>query len=436
MAFGIGEFRDCGFIHTGDGLMSDGNGELTRRKFLEVGLAATAATVGAAAVSGAQETKTPRSPDHHLPNETDPGPKNAALEAQNPSAAWAVETDSGTVSPFKYPFAMARKRIENGGWTRQVTARELPISKSIAGVEMRLTAGGVRELHWHVSAEWAIMLYGKARITGVDSAGKGFVADVEEGDLWLFPRGVPHSIQGLGPDGARFLLVFDDGNFNEFETFLLTDWLTHTPREVLAKNFGVAEATFDHVPKKELFIFQTELPGELKQEQAQATEATGNVPLRMDFRTSTMKPTKITRGGEVKIIDARNFPITPITSAIVRLKPGGLRELHWHPNADEWQYYIGGQGRMTVFVAAGHARTMDVQEGDVGYVLQSNPHYVENTGSTDLVFLEMFKTPKYEDVSLAEWLAHTPALLVDQHLRVGQEMLKKIPKEESVNLPL
>jgi oxalate decarboxylase len=421
--------------------MSESAGELTRRKFLEVGLAATAASaaaasVGAVSAGAQQEVKVPRSPDHHLPNETDPGPKNAAVEGQNPSAAWGMETDAGTVPPFKYPFGMARKRIESGGWTRQVTARELPISKSIAGVEMRLTAGGVRELHWHVSAEWAIMLYGKARITGVDSAGKGFVSDVEEGDLWLFPRGVPHSIQGLGPDGARFLLVFDDGNFNEFETFLLTDWLTHTPREVLAKNFGVAEATFDKVPKKELFIFQTQLPGELKQEQVQATEVTGNVPLRMDFKTSTMKPTKVTRGGEVKIIDARNFPITPISSAIVRLKPGGLRELHWHPNADEWQYYISGQGRMTIFVAAGHARTMDVQEGDVGYVLQSNPHYVENTGSTDLVFLEMFKTPHYEDISLAEWLAHTPALLVDQHLGVGQEMLKKIPKEESVNLPL
>jgi oxalate decarboxylase len=421
--------------------MSESAGELTRRKFLEVGLAATAASaaaasVGAASTGAQQEVKVPRSPDHHLPNETDPGPKNAAVEGQNPSAAWGMETDAGTVPPFKYPFGMARKRIESGGWTRQVTARELPISKSIAGVEMRLTAGGVRELHWHVSAEWAIMLYGKARITGVDSAGKGFVSDVEEGDLWLFPRGVPHSIQGLGPDGARFLLVFDDGNFNEFETFLLTDWLTHTPREVLAKNFGVAEATFDKVPKKELFIFQTQLPGELKQEQVQATEVTGNVPLRMDFKTSTMKPTKVTRGGEVKIIDARNFPITSISSAIVRLKPGGLRELHWHPNADEWQYYISGQGRMTIFVAAGHARTMDVQEGDVGYVLQSNPHYVENTGSTDLVFLEMFKTPHYEDISLAEWLAHTPALLVDQHLGVGQEMLKKIPKEESVNLPL
>ena len=79
---------------------------------------------------------------------------------------------------------------------------------------------------------------------------------------------------------------------------------------------------------------------------------------------------------------------------------------------------------------------MDMEEGDVGYVLQSNPHYVENTGDTDLVFLEMFRTAHYQDISLAEWLAHTPALLVDQHLNVGQQMLKALPKEESVNLPL
>ena len=101
-----------------------------------------------------------------------------------------------------------------------MTVRDLGISKAIAGVEMRLTAGGVRELHWHVEAEWAIMLYGNARITAVDQSGKSFVSDVGEGDLWLFPPGIPHSIQGLGPDGCRFLLVFDDGNFDEFHRTL------------------------------------------------------------------------------------------------------------------------------------------------------------------------------------------------------------------------
>ena len=317
-----------------------------------------------------------------------------------------------------------------------MTARELPISKTIAGVEMKLTAGGVRELHWHVEAEWAIMLNGKARITAVDQSGKSFVSDVSEGDLWLFPPGIPHSIQGLGPDGCRFLLVFDDGNFDEFHTFLITDWLSHTPKEVLAKNFNVAASTFDKVPKKELFIFQTGLPGDLKAEQAQSSQGTGMVPKSFDFKASTMQPTKVTAGGSVKIIDSKIFPVTPISAAIVTLKPGGLRELHWHPNADEWQYYITGKGRMTLFIAGSDARTMDFEEGDVGYVPISNPHYIENTGDSDLVFLEMFKTADHQDISLAEWMAHTPHLLMDQHLQVGTSMLDGIPKQEIVVRPV
>jgi oxalate decarboxylase len=424
--------------------MSEDN-RITRRKFVGSAALAAAATLPLYSQQqtetrtpreGAEERKTPGSPDHHLPNETDPGARNQPLEAQNPDTVWGVETDSGTVPPFKYSFSLARKRIENGGWTRQVTARELPISRSIAGVEMRLTAGGVRELHWHVSAEWAIMLYGKARITAVDQGGKSFVSDVGEGDLWLFPPGVPHSIQGLGPDGCKFLLVFDDGNFDEFQTFLLTDWLAHTPKEVLQKNFNHApETTFSHIPKKELFIFQTELPGELRQEQAESQEGGGMVPKRLDFRPSEMKPTKVTARGEVKIIDSKNFPVTPIASAIVRLKPGGLRELHWHPNADEWQYYISGKGRMGIFTAATRARTMDFEEGDVGYIPISQPHYIENTGNTDLVFLEMFKSDHYEDISLAEWLAHTPHKLVDQHLQFGKAVIDAIPKEKMVITP-
>src|SRR6266852_2312283 len=246
-------------------------GNLSRRSVFGIGSALTAAALAGVAANAQQV----RSSDHHLPNESDPGPKNSALEGENPDSVWSPETDNGTVAPFKYSFALARKRVESGGWTRQITVRELPISKTMAGVEMRLTAGGVRELHWHVEAEWAIMLYGNARITAVDHEGRSFVSDVGEGDLWLFPKGVPHSIQGLGPDGCRFLLVFDDGDFNEFETFLLTDWVAHTPPEVLAKNFNVPAETFGNVPKKELFIFERPLPRPLAEEKKQAEEGTG-----------------------------------------------------------------------------------------------------------------------------------------------------------------
>jgi oxalate decarboxylase len=317
-----------------------------------------------------------------------------------------------------------------------VTARELPISKTLAGVEMRLVAGGVRELHWHTSAEWAFMMYGNARITAVDAQGRSFVNDVTAGDLWLFPGGIPHSIQGLGPDGAKFLLVFNDGDFNEFETFLLTDWFKHTPKEVLAKNFNVSASTFDKIPKRELFIFAADLPRPLAEEQKAAAEGTGSIDGDYVFRASTMPPTKVRAGGEVHIVEKKNFPATDIAAAIVRVKPGGMRELHWHPLSDEWQYYVTGKGRMTVFQAGGKARTFDFQAGDVGYIKMSRPHYIENTGTEDLVFLEVFPIGTYQDISAAEWLAHTPARLVDQHIKTGEDFLNNIPKQEAVVTPI
>jgi oxalate decarboxylase len=408
---------------------------VSRRKFLETSSAALAAIAGLPAVAAAQESKPIRSTDHHLANESEPGPNNTTLDRQNPNSVWAPATDAGGQPPFKYSFSLAHKRLESGGWTRQVTVRDLPISKKMAGVEMRLIAGGIRELHWHVGAEWALMLYGNARITAVDQHGRAYVNDVKEGDLWIFPGGIPHSIQGLGPDGCRFLLVFDDGSFNEFETFLLTDWMTHTPPEVLAKNFNVQESAFEHVPKKELFIFARDLPRSLEEEKREVEAETGAVPNSFDFSPSKMQPTKKSKGGEVKIVDRSVWPATNIAAALVTLKPGGLRELHWHPNEDEWQYYVSGKGRMTIFAAGGRARTMDFEEGDVGYIEKSAPHYIENTGDTDLVFIETFPTPFYEDISLAEWLAHTPSRLVDQHIGVGEEMLKGIGKREAVITP-
>ncbi len=413
----------------------DSTNEVSRRTFLGKSSAVLVAAASLPLAAAAQQAIDKSGDNHAGVNEQQPGPRNPALDAAEPDSVYPPMSDSGGQPPFKYPFSYAHKRIEAGGWTRQVTVRDLAISKKMAGVEMRLIKGGIRELHWHVGSEWAFMTAGSARITAVDQKGRAFIEDVHEGDLWLFPGGIPHSIQGLGPDGCQFLLVFDDGNFNEFETFLLTDWLHHTPKEVLAKNFNTPVATFDNVPKRELFIFPRDLPRPLEEERKEVYAVTGAVPNSFAFFTGKMQPTKVTAGGSVKIIDRSNFPATNIAAAIVTLKPRGLRELHWHPNEDEWQYYVSGSGRMTVFAAGGHARTMDFRAGDVGYIERSMPHYIENTGDTDMVFLEVFPTPNYEDVSLGEWLAHTPSRLVDQHIATGEDFLRKIGKKEAVVTP-
>ena len=162
------------------------------------------------------------------------------------------------------------KKVSEAGWARQVTIRDLQMAKDLAGVNMRLQANGCRELHWHESAEWAYMLAGKARVTCIDYEGKAFVDDVGPGDLWYFPSGIPHSIQGHEPDGCEFLLVFDDGKFSEYETFLISEWVARMPKSVLAKNFGVPESSLQHLPKEEQFIFFAAPFGPLEEERKQA----------------------------------------------------------------------------------------------------------------------------------------------------------------------
>jgi len=412
--------------------------QLSRRGFLEVGSAALGAAVGALAVSGAaaaqEQTKTQKPSGDR--SKTDPGPANPGLDAQNPDSIWPPPTDSKSlVQTFKYPFSFANKRTYEGGWSREVTVRELAVSKSLAGVNMRLTAGGVRELHWHTAAEWAIMLTGSARITAIDLDGKSFVADTNKYDLWFFPSGVPHSIQGLEPDGCEFMLVFDDGNFSESETVLLSDAMAHVPRSVLAKNFGLPQEAFKNLPGAELFIFQTDVPGSLENDRKAAAGALPSSSRDFAFRTMDMPVTKRTKGGEVRIVDSSKFKVTTTSMAMVTVHPGGLRELHWHPNADEWQYFISGKGRMTVVSTGNKARTMDFQEGDVGYVEKTLLHYIENTGDSDLVFLEMFKSPVYQDLSFTEWLTHTPPELVIAHLKIDRATYDAIPRDEAIVLP-
>src|SRR5258707_1131126 len=206
------------------------------------------------------------------------GPRNVPLERENPDLLASPSTDAGTIPNLKFSYAAARNRLTDGGWAREVTIRELPVATEMAGVNMRLKPGGIRELHWQREAEGAYMLAGRCRITAVDAQGRNFIDDVGVGDLWNFPAGIPHSIQGL-EEGCEFLLVFDDGNFSENETFLITDWFVHTPRDVLAKNFGVPEAAFANIPidvEHDRYIFSAPVPGPLASDEI--VSPAGEVP--------------------------------------------------------------------------------------------------------------------------------------------------------------
>ncbi|MFC8683925.1 oxalate decarboxylase family bicupin [Brevibacillus porteri] len=357
----------------------------------------------------------------------DLGPRNVMRDRQNPNMLVPPVTDAGLLPNLKFSFSDSFMTLNHGGWSREVTIRELPIATTLAGVNMSLTPGGVRELHWHQQAEWAYMLLGRARITSVDQRGRNFIADIGKGDLWYFPPGIPHSIQGL-EEGCEFLLVFDDGHFSDLNTLSISDWFAHTPTDVLSANFGVPESAFADIPDKQVYIYQSEVPGSIEADQVESPY--GTVPLPFSHRLLAQRPL-ITPGGSVRIVDSRNFPISKtIAAALVELRPGAMRELHWHPNNDEWQYYISGQARMTVFIGNGNARTFDYQAGDVGYVPFATGHYIQNTGTETVWFLEMFKSDRFVDVSLNQWMALTPHELVASNLCVGPELLDALRKDK------
>lgn len=183
----------------------------------------------------------------------DTGPRDIMRDLENPNMLVPPETDAGLLPNLKFSFSDASMTLNHGGWSREITVRELPIATTLAGVNMSLTAGGVRELHWHQQAEWAYMILGRARITSTDTDGRNFIADVGPGDLWYFPPGLPHSIQGL--EHCEFLLVFDDGNFSDLNTLSISDWFVHTPKDVLSANFGVPISAFDNIPSEQVYIF-------------------------------------------------------------------------------------------------------------------------------------------------------------------------------------
>jgi oxalate decarboxylase len=149
---------------------------------------------------------------------------------------------------------------------------------------------------------------------------------------------------------------------------------------------------------------------------------------RSFLRAAGAAPYRSNRSGNVRIADSRSFKVsTTVAAALETIKPGAIREMHWHPNADEWDYWIKGQGRMTVFNTGPRAATMDFRAGDIGVVKKNFGHYIQNTGTTDAHFLAVFKTAQYEEVSLSDWLTHTPPEPVAQHLNIDAAVVRQFP---------
>lgn len=374
--------------------------EFNRRAFLAAGASAPGALTPFAAAAGIDST-----------NQPDP------------------LLDGKTLPPFAFKMEKSEAKVIGGNTAREATVVQLPVSKGLAGVSMRLEPGGMRELHWHATAaEWAFVVEGNCRTTVMDPEGRSEINDFNPGDIWYFPRGHGHSIQCLGNKPCHFILIFDNGYFSEFGTFSVTDWLGHAPPELLAKNLKIPAESFRNFPREEVYFSRGPLPPAVPP----AEHRGETVPPPSTHRYQLLKdnPLGIFEGGIEWRADANRFPIsTTITGMVMDIFPGGLRELHWHPNADEWQYLLKGKTKVTLFGSHGRWREEILEPGDAAYIPRGYGHSIENLDpdNTSRILIGL-NSGEFQSVDLTHWLSSQPDYLLAQTFGIPQSLVAQFPK--------
>ena len=335
----------------------------------------------------------------------------------------------GELPTFKFALEKSHGKVIDGSYGKEATVTQLPISKGIAGVSMKLEPGAMRELHWHATAaEWAFVIEGRVRTTVIAPDGTAESNDFDPGDVWYFPRGHGHMLQCLGTQPCHFILIFDNGYFSEFGTFSITDWIGHAPKALLAKNFGVPEETFKSFPTGEVYFARGNIPPEQPAPPLQGLKLPAQTH---KYRLLAQVPHGVYRGGREWRVDASRFPIsTTITGVILDLDAGALRELHWHPNADEWQYVIDGRVSVTLFGSNARFRIETLEQGDVGYIPQGYGHSIENVGDKPARVLIGFNSGNYETIDLSQWIAGNPADVLATNFSQRRDLFAEFPHRD------
>jgi oxalate decarboxylase len=253
--------------------------------------------------------------------------------------------------------------------------------------------------------------------------------DFDTGDIWYFPKGHGHALQCLGDKPCHFLLGCDNGHFSEFGTFSLTDWVSHTSPEVVWRNLCLPVQLVAALPKKELYIGPGKEPSERQPDNINPN--TEESQSRHRFRMESMPVSETFAGGWARIVSAKEFPIqTTLTAVRMNIDPGALREMHWHPNADEWQFVMGGRGRVTIFGSHSRVKTMEYGPGQIAFIKQGYGHFVESTGDEPLRLLILFNSATYQEISISQWLAANPPQLVAEHFGLTNEQTALLPMHQ------
>ena len=316
-------------------------------------------------------------------------------------------------------------KATSGGWAREVTTRQLPIATGIAGAHLFVGPGGLREMHWHNSAEWAYVMDGHCQLTIIDPEdGETEVVNLAPGDLWYFPAGHAHSVQTIGPDPCHAILAFNDGLYGEHGTFGLTDWISRLDPGLMSEALGQPPTALAAFPRAETYIIQGPVL-RLDGPEARATHELSHTRTHR-HRMMATTPAVTLPGGTIHIASAKEFPRSAdMTGLLLRLAPGATHAPHWHPNANEWMYVAEGRIRVTLLGTDKHLAVAELSPGECAYLPKGCGHTVENIGSERCEIIGATDNGKYVEATLSDWFARAPQHTLAANLGVSTVALPK-----------
>src|ERR1044072_1917867 len=311
-------------------------------------------------------------------------------------------------------------KATSGGWARDITTRSLPIATAIAGAHLYLNAGGVREMHWHDSAEWAYVLAGHCQVTVVDPEGETEVANYGPGDLWYFPKGHSHAIQALGSEPCHAVLAFDDGLYAEHGAFGLSDWISRLDAGMVSQVTGLSKETVGQIPPAEVYIRQGEVIGRDTPEGR--TQQVMNRKRTHRYALMAHPPRVKSAVGTIHVASAKEYRIsTTLTGIVTRLKGRECHEPHWHAHANEWHYVSKGKVRVTLFAMDKRLATAEMSPGDCAYIPRHCGHSIQNIGKEEWELVGVLDSPHYEEATLSDWMKRAPRHLLANNLGLPKE---------------
>ena len=292
--------------------------------------------------------------------------------------------------------AINPQAVCKGGTRAMANKNNFPLLKGMALYLLRLDNGGVREPHWHPNAaELSYCLSGSALMTIFSPDAGHDTFTVSEGEIVYVPKGYLHHIENINHEETKFAIAFNHEMPEDIGISGSTGSMTDS---ILGATFGLGSEYFGKFKKSNRDLIITS-----KSDSKVTASKYQKVPNYHKFNLKAFPPAVQSKGGTVSLGNANNFGIlNGLACYLLTLKPKGIREPHWHPNAAELDYVISGRARMTIFSPGDKVDTFEVGPNEIVFIPPAYFHYIENVNSNeDMQFAVFFNHERPEDIGIS-----------------------------------